>query len=133
MADLGRRKAFLITITVFILSTLISLVLDFWAILFGRLMSAICLGIFLIVCPKFITEVTPNKYISVTGSFPILIGHMGCFLAIFLGYLFIPYSGDESEISSRGWQVVFAAPLVFSCVSLIAILTYFKFDSPQYY
>ncbi len=84
----------------------------------------------MIVCPKFITEVTPNAHLSVTGSYPILIGHIGCFLSILLGFLYIPYSGDENEATSTGWRIVFAAPLVFCCASLISIVGYFKYDSP---
>lgn len=118
---------------VFIGGTLVSLILDFWTILIGRFISAIALGIFLIVCSKFISEVTPYALINITGSYPILIGHLGCFLSILLGYLYIPYSGDEGEMGSRGWQVVFAAPLVFSSVSFGMILFYFKYDTPQYY
>jgi len=129
-AEFGRRKAFLVSMAVYIFGTLLSLILDFWAILIGRFISAISLGIFLIVCNKFISEVTPYAMINITGSYPILVGHLGCFLSIFLGYVCIPYSGDDTEISSKGWQVVFAAPLVFSSISLLMILFYFKYDTP---
>lgn len=96
----------------------------------ARFVQSFGLGLFLIICPKFITEITPSAHLNVTGSYPILIGHIGCFLAILLGYLCIPYSGTEAEITSKGWQVVYASPLVLSFASLFMILFYFKWDSP---
>ena len=56
----GRRRAILISNSIGIIGSLLSVILNYKIMVFGRLLFGICVGINMAICPKMIEETIPG-------------------------------------------------------------------------
>jgi len=70
LVNLGRRKAYLITNFIFIFGCLIIMFGGLFSIVLGRFISCLASGIYIVLIPKFLFEISPTKYVSYTGLLP---------------------------------------------------------------
>jgi len=112
---------------------LITLIKSFFSICIGRLIYGFAAGAFSVICPMFISEISP---VSISGPLGVISEFnitLGAFLSFIVGYIYIPYSGTPEEFESGSWRVVFGFPLIIIFIHLILIGCVFTYDSPKFY
>ena len=130
MAGPSRRNALLLNNLFVAAGCGVSLVKQMIAICVGRFVFGVSAGVFSVVVPLFIQEVSP---VSMSGSlgainqFMIIVGVM---IAMLLG-LGVPEKDSEAERTSEYWRYMFGLPLVFVVLQLLLLLLVFVHDTPK--
>mmetsp|Transcript_7461 Transcript_7461/g.9761 ORF Transcript_7461/g.9761 Transcript_7461/m.9761 type:complete len:140 (+) Transcript_7461:132-551(+) len=124
----GRRKIMIVMNLIGAIGIGISLILDFWAILFGKFLWALAVGILSTAGPLMVSETIPAEEMSFWGTS----SNFFIVLAISISYLWglgLPQSGTPEVYTSNFWRVVYGYPLINISVVLICFIFVFRNDS----
>ena len=89
----GRRRTLLIYNLVIIFSTIFMCILNFWAILFGKLIFGFSAAVVLIAAPKMIDETVPIHKLKLFGLATNFYISLGVSMAMVMG-LWLPKPDD---------------------------------------
>ena len=92
----GRRKALLISALIGIIGTAITIVENFWAIIFGRLLYGFSVGIIAIAMPRLMEETVPLNLTGAYGGLYCLSFAFATLLAYALA-VFLPPDKDHDQ------------------------------------
>ena len=125
----GRRRTLLIYNLVIIFSTIFMCILNFWAILFGKLIFGFSAAVVLIAAPKMIDETVPIHKLKLFGLATNFYISLGVTMAMVMG-LWLPKPDDiEGMENTQLWRYIFGMPAVFSVIQLICLKSILKHDS----
>ena len=112
LADrLGRKRSLLITAFLFVIGTALTAIAhSYSALIIGRLINGVALGLVSVVTPLYIAEISRPEHRGGTVSlyqFALTLGIMAAFIA---GYLYSP---------AQNWRMMFAAGAIPAILQLI--------------
>lgn len=129
---LGRRKTILIFNVIGLLALLLSLFLNLYTIMIGKLIFGFCSGVLNVAGPKMLDETVPT---TLLGAFGILTNTYIC-LGIFIGMLIgmgLPKDGDiEGFKKDEFWRVIYGFPIIFCILQFFVFLILIRVDSIVY-
>ena len=129
----GRRQALIISAFVGMLGTGITMIQNFWAIVIGRFIYGLSVGMIAIAMPRLMEETVPNRLVGLFGSLYCLTFAVATLIAYALAVFLPPDEGhDEELIETHVTQVVFGLPIVFYLIQLLMQVTYFNQDSVKF-
>ena len=114
-----------------ILSTFLTLITSFRAILFGRFMCGMCTGVFTSICPIYIKELAPLEIAGKVG----VLAQVGVSVGRVVGLIVsLPY---VSEVASENppvlWWIPFAFPVLFLVLQLLLLTFVYTWETPKYH
>ena len=130
---IGRRRAMFIDVAIGTVGLGITMVAQFPALLAGRLLLGVSLGLFTTITPRYIEETCPNHIYGSLGTlfvFSIACGNM-------TGFLWGEYLPDDHDTKglhdTERWRVIFFY-FPFSLYTLFALALIFsiKFEPIKY-
>eukprot|EP00828_Plagiopyla_frontata_P035509 TRINITY_DN4680_c0_g1_i10.p1 TRINITY_DN4680_c0_g1~~TRINITY_DN4680_c0_g1_i10.p1 ORF type:complete len:224 (-),score=23.30 TRINITY_DN4680_c0_g1_i10:749-1420(-) len=126
----SRRNAMMVADAVGILGVGITLIRSVAALMIGRFIAGISVGINCVMVPIYVNEVSPQKVAGIMGS----IFNTGVFVAVtttdLLG-LAIPYNDvliKNPDIVM--WRVIFFIPMFTQAFRSLMLLIFFRYDTP---
>lgn len=142
MIFIGRRMVYLITMGVFTVGVITSVVADsFAALTWARFIVGYGVGVVSVVVPTYITEMTPANVRGKYGVFHQLFITVGIFIGVLVGIPLPVVPADSSgkatmKLSTfdRVWWRVMLGFGIIPVIVAIYFLTYvFPFETPHYY
>ena len=128
----GRRKTILLFNVVGIIAVVLSLALNLYTIIIGKLLFGICTGVINVAYPKMLDETVP---LHLLGAFGIATNAYICF-GIFLTMLMgagLPEDGDiEGYEQDEFWRIIYGSAIPFCVLMLIAFTVFVRKDSIVY-
>mmetsp|Transcript_15113 Transcript_15113/g.19110 ORF Transcript_15113/g.19110 Transcript_15113/m.19110 type:complete len:193 (-) Transcript_15113:971-1549(-) len=109
----GRRKALILSAVLGIIGTAITIYEKVWAIIFGRLIYGLSVGIIAIAMPRLMEETVPSNLTGAYGGLYCLSFAFATLLAYALA-VFLPKDDDLDGLKkTHVTQVIFGLPIVF--------------------
>lgn len=133
LIKIGRRKATFIGGMLCAIGCLITLKLNFYFLIVGRVIYGLGVGIFCSSCPRLIEEnLPPHIYETVAASF-CFFQTMGTLCAYFLGGL-LPNDDDKAALlATEAWHVLYTYfPLGLVAATYIGLFTVIKYESIKF-
>ena len=127
---IGRRKLLIISNLVGIGAVLTTLVSSVPIIIIGRAILGLVLGIFSVIVPLYILEISPPKYRGQTFGIASTLRSLGNLIAFIEGFA-VPSSlsmGDSSQI----WRILLAISIIGPLLSVLGYLFLFKHETPYF-
>lgn len=128
----GRRLAFMITAWILIVGTGLTLIFNFWALLAGRFIMGVSLGIYFAVCPLFISEISPPSISGTLGSLNQFVLIIAIALSFAMTYI-LPLAEDPEALTTRRWRIVSMIPIFPGVIQFLLLSIVFRHDTPLYY
>lgn len=128
----GRRLSYLIIGVIVLLGTALSMIFNMWALIFGRLIIGLGMGMYATIGPLFISEITPPNLSGPLGSFNqmgLVTGILGAYATAFM----LPLPEDSDATTNQIWRLIFVVPGVISLLQSILFLLVFRYDTPNFY
>ena len=94
----GRRKFLIIFGVIGILSTALTLILNFWCIVIGRLLFGLCTGVFMTGAPRILDESIPQHLLGSFGTYTNIYANFGIMIVMLLG-VGLPESKDKLTLN----------------------------------
>lgn len=85
MVSHGRRRLIIISGFFAMAATVLTLALNIWAIVIGRLVFGICTGVFMTVGPRMLDECVPFELIDAFGAYTNIYYNFGIMLCLLIG------------------------------------------------
>ena len=128
----GRRNALILSAVLGIIGTGITIYENVWAIIIGRLIYGLSVGIIAIAMPRLMEETVPSNLVGAYGGLYCLSFATATLLAYALA-VFLPKDTETDALKETHiTQVVFGLPIVFYVLQLILQFTYFTRDSVKF-
>lgn len=127
----GRRRIMILMNLIAAVGICISLVLDFWTILFGKFLWGLAVGVLATAGPLMIAETIPAEEMSFWGTS----SNFFIVLAISITYawgLGLPVAGTPEVYTSDFWRFVYGYPLINVSIVLVCFLFVYRNDSLQF-
>ncbi len=119
----GRKKVMIVTAVLYIISSLgCALATGFPMLTFFRVLSGLAVGATSVVCPMYISEISPATKRGTLVSFNQFAITIGIVLAYIFDYFLL-------DLPSESWRYMLAVPAVFGTIYLICLLTSFPESS----
>lgn len=128
----GRRRIIIIMNIISIIGVGISLVMNFWAFLFGKLLWALAVGVLSTAGPLMVEENVPAEQVgfwALSTNFFIV---MGIAVSDVLG-LGLPKSNTPEVYTSDYWRIIYGSPIVNTVIVLICFIFIFRTDTIKYH
>ncbi|CAI2364185.1 unnamed protein product [Moneuplotes crassus] len=132
MMKKGRRITLIISSLIHTLGACLCLIFNMWALLIGRFIMGIAIGIYFSVCPLYISEMSPPSVSGPLGTLNQMSLVTGLFLAYAFGYI-LPLSEDSDAATTGLWRVVSFPPIVFGLIQFLFLTMIFRYDTPRFY
>ena len=126
----GRRYSFFIYNILSIMGMIMSVILNVYIIISGRVLVGISAGAFSSLIPIYVNEFVPY---AISGACGVSI-EMAYALGICISYVFglgLPEPEKQTE-DNRFWCVMFLFPICLIAINQIMLICYYKYDSPKY-
>mmetsp|Transcript_20878 Transcript_20878/g.23618 ORF Transcript_20878/g.23618 Transcript_20878/m.23618 type:complete len:486 (-) Transcript_20878:490-1947(-) len=129
---LGRRGGVIFyNIVFFVLGAGLCLIKSFPALVIGRFISGLGVGMSSVFCPIYINEVAP---VNLTG--PLGVAHqtmvtIGILVSYCLG-LALPTPDSEEDHPGNWWRFMFALSGMIALLQVILFTTIFRFETPKF-
>ena len=120
---------------VLILASLISLIGNIYAIAIGRFFQGVCLGIFSVVCPKYINEFCPVELKGPFGGLNQFMFVLGGIIPSSLALCYpraITESMRREYIVQQYWRVIWSFPIFIALAQISILLLCYKHETPIY-
>jgi len=104
-----------------------------YPMIIGRLIWGFSAGAFSVVCPMFITEISPS---SLTGPFGVITQFnitLGILISYIVGNFVIPLVDTPEILTSGNWRIVYGFPIIIVVIHVLLLSLIFRSDSPKYY
>lgn len=111
-----------------LIGVVLTLLENYYAILSGRLLEGIMLGVHFTVAPLYIIEFAPMKFKGIAGSFNVYLLTLFVLFAYLVGYT-IPEELPAGETSNM-WRVAYGFIAVPLIVQVIGLITVYKDETP---
>lgn len=110
----GRRKTLFIFNFVIIISTAFMCILNFWSIIFGKLVFGFAAAVVMVAAPKMIDETVPGYKLKLFGLATNVYLSLGVTIAMAMG-LWLPKPDDiEGMKATQLWRYIFGMPAVWA-------------------
>lgn len=132
LAERGRRLALIVISIIIIFATALTMVMNFFALVIGRLIVGMCVGAYVSVCPIYVGEISPASISGPLGS----LGGMGVstgFVIAFTIPFILPLPDEPAALTTDLWRVVFMVPAIFGLLTIFMFLVFFRYDTPIFY
>ena len=134
--SLGRKKGFFIGNVIAFIGSILCFCTNQYAIFaIGRLVFGYGIGIFSVLVPIYINEISPKSISGMMGALHNLMLTIGMFLNFALG-LFMPdftvALEKLSTLQKNWWRVMLGFPILIILLNTILLLTFFSFDTPTF-
>jgi MFS family permease len=131
----GRRTCIYVANVFVILGCSICIIPYPPALIVGRLIYGLAVGIFSVIIPIFIIEISPIQLKGSYGGVSQLSITTGIMISYLMGILGRNQNGDNSSNSKITWIIVliFGFPILLATIQVLAITFLFKYESPKYY
>jgi len=101
-----------------------------YCLLFGRLISGVCVGFNSSLVPLYIAEVSPAEARGVTGSFTQVFVSIGILIAYLFG-LHVP-TGQDYSTTKWWWRFMLGFGILIAVVRSVILLVGFRSDTPKF-
>ena len=128
----GRRFAMIVISLVMIGGSLTTMIFNMWALIIGRILMGLAVGMYLTVWPMFITEVSPESLLGPLGCLNQLNLVAGLILATGIAFI-MPLPDDNEALTTGRWRIIFILPGIFSAIQILLFLTLYRYDTPTFY
>ena len=111
-----------------------------YVFILGKFLQGICAGIFTVVCPGFVNDMTPVEMLGPIGG----INQFMCTLGIMVvSIMSLPIPGEISTISvhnreyadefivAQYWRIITLFPALIGLIQVVLLLSCFNEDSPK--
>jgi hypothetical protein len=123
---IGRRKTIIYFNFLSIIATCLTLNLNIWSIIAGKLLYGFSSGVINIACPKMLDETVPLELIGGFGIATNTFICVGIFFGVALG-MGLPEEGDiEAYAKDEYWRVMYGFPILFSVLLYFCLLNVLK-------
>ena len=95
-------------------------------------MMGIAMGMYITVCPIFISEISPPSLTGPLGCLNQLALVSGLIIAFSVAFI-MPLPDDQEALTTRLWRIIFILPAIFAITQVVLFIFIFKYDSPQFY
>ena len=132
LSYLGRRRGMMINNTVLIVGCGIQLIASVETICVGRFVQGVSSGIFSVIVPKFINEVSP---VFMSGSFGAIYQFMvtlGLFAAFLIGLGSKEHPSSKKFFEEEYWRIMFAIPIFVALVQMILLWKAYPYETPKF-
>ena len=130
--SIGRLKVLDIAAMVGIVGVSLTLFLNIYAILAGRILYGFATGLIAVSWPRYMEECLPASHISFFGA-------LYCFsfaLATIIGFILALGLPEDTDIDGQEkdhfWRVIFGLPIVMFSCQLLFMHTMVKYEPPKY-
>jgi MFS family permease len=129
-AKYGRLNCIIATTVLVIVGASLTLVPNFVAFCFGRLLYGLAAGCYVVFCPKYIEETSP---VEVKGPLGALTQVCICFGILFpftIGMLYDESANLAADDIDQFILVIFGIPILLGVLQLLLLLSIFRYDTP---
>lgn len=100
----------------------------------GRFIYGVAVGIFSVIIPIFIIEISPIQLKGAYGGASQLAITTGIMISYLIG-ITGRVSNDKNPDAPAFWKfvLIFGLPIVFAVIQVLAIIFLFRYESPKYY
>lgn len=124
----GRRKTMIIWNLIGACGIGVTLIMNFWAIFFGKFIWAIAVGVLSTAGPLMVAETIPADSMGLWGNSTNWFIVTGLFVTNMLG-LGLPKPNTPEVYTSNYWRIVYASPLVNISIVVLSFIFAYKQDS----
>ncbi|CAI2365056.1 unnamed protein product [Moneuplotes crassus] len=128
----GRRITFMITSVILVVGTVLTLIFNMYALIFGRFIMGFAIGIYFSVCPLYISEISPPSMSGILGSLNQMNFVSGLFFSFALIYI-LPLPDDPEAKTTRLWRITCGIPIIFGIIQFCLFFFVFRYDTPVFY
>ena len=127
----GHRKNIIIADLVIIAASLITILPSTGAFALGRYLSGIGIGIFSVLCPLYLSEISPSDISGKLGSLISVFGCLGSLTAFSIALL-LPTENFTSSPMNNVYIIMFLFQGLVALVQLSLFLFHFKYETPMW-
>ncbi|CAI2367578.1 unnamed protein product [Moneuplotes crassus] len=128
----GRRFSLMILSLFYIVGCGITLYLNFYSLLIGRMIMGFCCGAYCTVSPLFIEEISPKQMPGTLGILNQFLAVTGVLFSTTLPFI-LPYPSEPDSYKTSLWRILFAFPSLFALLQFFLLLVVFRYDTPIFY
>lgn len=124
---IGRRKLLIIFGVVALGATALTLFLNVWVIILGRLIFGFCTGVFMTAGPRMLDECIPSHLLGSFGVYTNIYANSGIMICLLLGAGLPTSPLDYND--NQFWRVCYGFPLLAISTGTAILLTVFREDA----
>jgi len=125
---IGRRKAHILTDILCLIGTGITIILNVYTIIAGRLICGISIGLYSTLISVYVNEFAPYEISGLCGTIYEFFYCLGIFLSYVAG-LNLP---SEDEPQNDWWRIMVSIPGILCFIRMLCLLFVFKHDTPKF-
>lgn len=125
---LGRRKTYLYLDLISWVGISLTLIVNEYTMILGRLISGICVGVYSPLVCVYVNETAPYKISGICGAI-----YETCFcMGIFLSYIAGLNLPEENQPMNNWWRVMVSIPGILNAINMVNLLMFFKNEPPKF-
>jgi MFS transporter, SP family, galactose:H+ symporter len=124
----GRKHTFMMNNVLSWIGTGLTLILNEYCIIFGRIISGISVGLYSTAISVYVNEFAPYQITGLCGTIYELVYSSGIFLCYLAG-LNLP---GEDEHQNEWWRIMVLIPGLLTGINMLMLLFVFKWETPKY-
>jgi MFS family permease len=125
---LGRRKSFILFDVISLVGIGFKLVLNEYSMIFGRFICGLSLGTYSALTSIYVVEFVPYDISGACGAIYECFYCLGVFVMYLLG-LNLP---EANDVENQWWRFMLCFPGIMTTINLLALLIFFRQDTPRY-
>jgi len=128
----GRRRVLLVQAVIGIVGVGITMVPNFYAVIGGRVLYGLSVGMLAIATPRLMEETIPPYLVGGISAMYALSFAFAVLIADCLASILPPDTDTAALKSTNLTMIIFGLPLLFYAIQLLLQFTYFTNESPKY-
>lgn len=133
LVSYGRRRLLIIAAVIGIPGVALTLYLNLYALLAGRVIFGLSCGLMTVAGPRMVEEYVPPHLYSTLAPIFTIAGPFGAFICLLGGLLLPPDGAPESQLEDNNtWMYIFGFPIVVQLLLLAHMVCGIRTESPKF-
>mmetsp|Transcript_1910 Transcript_1910/g.1709 ORF Transcript_1910/g.1709 Transcript_1910/m.1709 type:complete len:333 (+) Transcript_1910:308-1306(+) len=110
----------------------LTMIFSMWTLILGRFICGMGIGMYVTICPLFISEYSPASLSGPLGSINQMNVVTGLVLAFSLAFI-LPLPDDAEAKTTGIWRILLMIPGIIGLLQFVLLTLVFKYDTPLFY